>query len=446
MTPCVLFVTSMQARVTGYYDYLWLNVRTKGYNVGWSNRHKELSNTIPFLRVPHQNRAFSEELSLLQDQGMSLALREQIAIYLFKEYLLKIPFFQLASDSVLGMICMQLRQVIYMPSDFVIREGDIGKELFMIVKGVVRVMPPKDEAPQHGPPDGSSGNAGTDTETGSANGTATNANTNTNSNTEPEKILLGEGDFFGEIGVVMEVQRTRSVRAESMAELCILSRDGFNKIMVEFPEFATAMKSLIVKRVGEMWKEGGDKEQIDKMTALADMKMKKAAQTYRNMDKLRVKTRALQSMYPRRSMHGDELSLPESEFELLEEIEAEQAGGELEISGEGIDVLPTIAESGDDDSAHREHSFHAYPTADWHPRDSSRHEYDDQTPLRTLDRPSAGSQDSGLSTLQLEDEQLRQLSDRLGRWERQMHERVSELEAAMDWLMAHLLPPSSDGP
>ncbi|OWZ13361.1 Voltage-gated Ion Channel [Phytophthora megakarya] len=213
-----------------------------------------------------RNRPLSEQLSLLHDPGMSLTLRRQIAIYLFKDNLQKIPFFQLATDAVLGMICMQLHQVIYMPDDYIIREGEIGKELFMIVKGIVRVLPP-------------------------------------NSSKKPESetiILLSEGDFFGEIGVVMEVERTRSVKAECMAELCVLARDGFDKILVEFPEFATAMKKLIVKRVGDMWKDDGP-ERMEKMTALADAKMKKTIQTYKNMEKLRNKTRALTTFRPRLS-------------------------------------------------------------------------------------------------------------------------------------------------
>lgn len=204
--------------------------------------------------ILYQSRTFSEELDLLKDNGMSIALRQQIAIYLFKDYLQKIPFFQLATDNVLGMICMQLHPVIYMPEDYIIHEGDIGKELFMIVKGIVRVMPPKDSADP----------------------------------AAEKKILLGEGDFFGEIGVIMEVERTRSVRAECMAELCILSRDGFDKILVEFPEFATAMKKLIIKRVGEMWQfDANDTDRMEKMTKLADSKMKRTVQTYNNVQKLR---------------------------------------------------------------------------------------------------------------------------------------------------------------
>ncbi|KAG6580304.1 Voltage-gated Ion Channel (VIC) Superfamily [Phytophthora cinnamomi] len=227
----------LRARVTAYYDYLWLN-----------------------------NRALSEQLNLLHDPGMSLTLRRQVAIYLFKDNLQKIPFFQLATDAVLGMICMQLHQVIYMPDDFIIQEGEIGKELFMIVKGIVRVLPPKScKKPQ-----------------------------------AETIILLSEGDFFGEIGVVMEVERTRSVKAECMAELCVLAREGFDKILVEFPEFATAMKKLIVQRVGEMWKDDGP-ERMEKMTALADAKMKKTIVAYKNMEKLRNKTRALANFRPRLS-------------------------------------------------------------------------------------------------------------------------------------------------
>lgn len=248
----------------------------------------------------HQSRTFSEELDLLKDKGMSIALRQQIAIYLFKDYLQKIPFFQLATDNVLGMICMQLHPVIYMPDDYIIREGDIGKELFMIVKGIVRVMPP-------------------------------------NQSTDPaaeKKILLGEGDFFGEIGVVMEVERTRSVRAECMAELCILSRDGFDKILVEFPEFATAMKRLIIKRVGEMWQSDADgSDRMERMTKLADWKMKRAVQTQNNMQKLRSSAQILHAFRPKGGPHGGAAALttvPDIETTVIPGKEPREATRNLE--------------------------------------------------------------------------------------------------------------------
>ncbi|RLN91829.1 hypothetical protein BBJ28_00025474 [Nothophytophthora sp. Chile5] len=284
--------------------YLW----SSGVSVVGAVISAVLVGTIINL-VQRQNRTLSEQLDLLNDRGMSLALRQQIAIYLFKDYLQKIPFFQLATDAVLGMICMQLRQVIYMPDDFIIREGEIGKELFMIVKGIVRVLPPND-APH------------------------------------PETeavILLGGGDFFGEIGVIMEVERTRSVKAESMAELCILSREGFDKILVEFPEFATAMKRLIAKRVSEMWKDDSP-ERMEKMTALADAKMKKSIQAYKNVQKLRTKARALQTIIPRLSKIVSSASLPSpSDLTMTEESTMpEDADFSVPIS---MEALNSIAES-----------------------------------------------------------------------------------------------------
>jgi CRP-like cAMP-binding protein len=366
---------------------------------------------------------------------MSLALREQIAIYLFKDYLLKIPFFQLASDSVLGMICMQLRQVIYMPNDFIIREGDIGKELFMIVKGVVRVMPPKDEAPSSP----SVPISDSSMETGSVTATATATDTNTQAAaTQQKKILLGEGDFFGEIGVVMEVQRTRSVRAESMAELCILSRDGFNKIMVEFPEFATAMKRLIVKRVSEMWKEGGDKEQIEKMTALADLKMKKAAQTYRNMDKLRVKTRALQTIYPRlsklvkgSSQHEERMVVvdPDTNFGALGVAFEEEES----YPSEDLAPLPPIGEFSEEKSPARRLPHNITPPRgdeEWH-----------ATPEEAKEGHAApGLPRSWLTSHHHKDDReahLHDLQSRLKHVEQSMETRLTELSSRVGQLLGY---------
>jgi hypothetical protein len=67
---------------------------------------------------------------------------------------------------------------------------------------------------------------------------------------------------------------------------CILSREGFDKILAEFPEFAIAMKKLIIKRVSALWKQDG-KEKIEKMTALADEQMEKKINAYLSVKKLR---------------------------------------------------------------------------------------------------------------------------------------------------------------
>ncbi|KAG7400739.1 hypothetical protein PHYBOEH_004545 [Phytophthora boehmeriae] len=380
----------LRARITAYYDYLWLN-----------------------------NRALSEQLSLLHDPGMSLALRRQIAIYLFKDNLQKIPFFQLATDAVLGMICMQLHQVIYMPEDFIIREGEIGKELFMIVKGIVRVLPP-------------------------------------NGCKKPESesiILLGEGDFFGEIGVVMEVERTRSVKAECMAELCVLSREGFDKILVEFPEFATAMKKLIVKRVGEMWKGDGP-ERMEKMTALADAKMKKSVQAYKNLEKLRNKTRALQTFHPRLSnlLKSTEVlspaeikALPGAKNTLAAAVAAAAAAvvsdtdtnaPNHQCSTPSLGSLVPITEDNPGDEAKAESEFDPVPTEI---RTLSDHEPDARpeqhgTPLRSI----TGRRTSPISGRSSSPLHLQQLESQLRQVEQKVEDRMANLDDKLEQILHHL--------
>ncbi|RHY34494.1 hypothetical protein DYB32_000918 [Aphanomyces invadans] len=177
----------IRTRVLAYYDYLW-------------------------------NRNLSETMTLLNDKGMSEPLRHQIAIYLYKDQLLKIPFFQHASDDVLGMICMMLRQVVYMPNDFIFKEV-----------GCVEVLPSE---------------------------RATPAVIGTND----DAILLADGDFFGEIGIVME---------------------GFNSILGDFPEFANEMKKLVVKRITMLYGNRNlSSETLAKITAIAEKNMQRRIRAY----------------------------------------------------------------------------------------------------------------------------------------------------------------------
>ncbi|OQR96460.1 Voltage-gated Ion Channel (VIC) Superfamily [Achlya hypogyna] len=244
----------LRQRVTAYYDYLWVN-----------------------------NRNLSEDMTLLQDRGMSLVLRHQIAIYLYKDQLLKIPFFQHATDDVLGMICMLLRQVVVMPGDYVFKEqGEIGKEMYMVVKGCIQVLP--SELPDS---------------TGGVRSTQA-------------AVLLGDGDFFGEIGLIMEVYRTRSVRAASMAELCVLTKDGFNSILGDFPEFAIEMKKLVVERITLLYGQNSiSPETLARITAIAERNLQKRIRAF-GSTRRKIERQAELALRPRdRHSLQDQLQRPE---------------------------------------------------------------------------------------------------------------------------------------
>ncbi|OQR96467.1 Voltage-gated Ion Channel (VIC) Superfamily [Achlya hypogyna] len=166
----------------------------------------------------HQGSA-TEKISLLQDKGMSEPLRKEIAIFMYRDMLVKIPLFRTASDQLLGMICMCLTTVIYLPKDIIITRGELGKDLFVIAKGTVIVLAEPLMQTLLIQVDGAEDN-----------------------------IVLGEGSFFGEIGLLMEVERTRTVVADTICELGVLTKGDFDRVMYQFPAFADEIQKLMVAR------------------------------------------------------------------------------------------------------------------------------------------------------------------------------------------------------
>ena len=65
---------------------------------------------------------------------------------------------------------------------------------------------------------------------------------------DEKEILLSNGQFFGEISLLMEVRRTTSVQAKTICEVNVLVQEIFEEILRESPDFAEEMKMLIVKR------------------------------------------------------------------------------------------------------------------------------------------------------------------------------------------------------
>lgn len=176
----------LQRQVRAFYDYVWV----------------------------HQKQ-YDERIALLSDQQMSTDLQRKLALHLFKDVVSHISFFSDIDDLLLGEICMSLRSRIFLPGDMIFFKGDVGKELFIIAKGVVEVL--RDDLPA-----------------------AKRRNA--------PQILLRNGSFFGEIALVMEVRRTCSVQARTMCEVNILQQDAFDAVVRENPHFARRMNELVVAR------------------------------------------------------------------------------------------------------------------------------------------------------------------------------------------------------
>ncbi|KAJ0412265.1 hypothetical protein ATCC90586_006651 [Pythium insidiosum] len=171
----------LQHRVRRNYDYLWIN-----------------------------QRAYSD-MMLLNQPGISKTLRLNIALHLYKDLVKTVPFFAGSDVRFLGKVCLALETAVYLPGDTIIYYDDIGKEMFIVRKGLVEII-----IPDVGDSD--------------------------------KRIYLRDGNFFGETALVVDVRRTNTVRAVTICDLNVLSKHAFNEIVAEYPEFGERMKKTVIKR------------------------------------------------------------------------------------------------------------------------------------------------------------------------------------------------------
>ena len=118
------------------------------------------------------------------------------------------PMFKGADPLLLSSVILALQSISANAGDMIVRQGDISNEMYFICRGEVEVL------------DASSGVVNT----------------------------LKDGDFFGEIGVLMATPRTASVRAKTLCDLFVLTKADFSRILHDHPQFAASMMQVAKER------------------------------------------------------------------------------------------------------------------------------------------------------------------------------------------------------
>eukprot|EP01135_Chromosphaera_perkinsii_P004405 Nk52_evm8s280 gene=Nk52_evmTU8s280 len=116
--------------------------------------------------------------------------------------------FQIGDKRLIETLVNTLQPRVYNPGDLIIRFGDVGRALFVVYKGLVEVL-------SH----------------------------------DGETVIgtLGEGKFFGEVGLLFQVPRIATVRASTRSHLFALTRDKLEMLVEQFPE----LKELIILEAEE---------------------------------------------------------------------------------------------------------------------------------------------------------------------------------------------------
>jgi len=145
--------------------------------------------------------------------GLPPALRTEVSLFLNRDIIEKVPLFQGAKDDFVRAVVLELRPAIFLPGDYIMRAGESGEQMYFISKGTVEVV--------------------------SADGKQTYA-------------TLTDGDFVGEIALLLGTPRTASVRAMDYCDLYTLTRASLDHVLARHPDVAARIQAIAKQRHREI--------------------------------------------------------------------------------------------------------------------------------------------------------------------------------------------------
>jgi Cyclic nucleotide-binding domain/Ion channel len=170
--------TNLQYRVRDYYAYLWK--KKLGYN----------------------------EANFLSK--LPTGLKHEVELYLKRKIVDKIPLFKEADENFLNDIALNLKPVVFIPGETIIKEGLEGHEMYLVVKGKVKVY--MNETPD-------------------------------------SHFILGEGSFVGEIALLRNVPRNANVVAVTYVDLYVLERKDFEHVLSQHKGIAKKIVDVAEARL-----------------------------------------------------------------------------------------------------------------------------------------------------------------------------------------------------
>uniref|UniRef100_H3B1M5 Cyclic nucleotide-binding domain-containing protein n=1 Tax=Latimeria chalumnae TaxID=7897 RepID=H3B1M5_LATCH len=181
-------ITNANPAVKAYRDKL---NQVQDYMM-YRNLPRALRNRIyDYYHIRYKGKWF-DETSLLQE--LSDSLKEEVLSHLCSKLVRSVPLFCDRDPNFVRAVIVNLHYTVFQEGDIIIQEGAFGDKMFFIEKGSVLVQ------------------------TGSY------------------QKQLSDGDFFGEICLVVKCYRTATVRALTICHLFSLSVRNFEEVLQMFPE------------------------------------------------------------------------------------------------------------------------------------------------------------------------------------------------------------------
>ena len=170
-----------------------------------------------------ESRRGYDESQVLAD--LPAPLETRVAMYLNRGVIEKVPIFEDANEDLISRICLRLRAEVFTPGDYIFRKGEIGSRMYFISRGSVDVV--------------------------SENGREIHA-------------TLREGNFFGEIALLMSQPRTASIRAMDYCDVYSLDKEQFESIMRDFPDVLQRIRQRALERQAQV-EERAEEHEVERL-------------------------------------------------------------------------------------------------------------------------------------------------------------------------------------
>jgi hypothetical protein len=157
-----------------------------------------------YLRGQNKYQANEDPLN-----GLPEHFKTEIALFLHEKTIKKVPLFEDCHPGIIASVVTMLKLELYLPGEYVIKEGEFGSSMYFVAKGEVEVLAEK----------------------------------------ETKSICtLSNGSFFGELALLYDIQRTATVKAKTHSEVYILHKENFTKILTAYPKFKERIQNIAEER------------------------------------------------------------------------------------------------------------------------------------------------------------------------------------------------------
>eukprot|EP01065_Artemidia_motanka_P023902 TRINITY_DN28553_c0_g1_i1.p1 TRINITY_DN28553_c0_g1~~TRINITY_DN28553_c0_g1_i1.p1 ORF type:complete len:1001 (+),score=378.89 TRINITY_DN28553_c0_g1_i1:159-3161(+) len=176
-------------------------------------QHFEIPLVLQCEILAFQHHILEHDLSSSYSEVVSSlphSMQDSLGLYIRVKFIMMVPLFSKIGQEVQVALAQSLKNIVVAPEEFIIVKGEEGKEMFFVGHGFADVISPAGDW----------------------------------------LVTVKKGAFIGEVALLVQCDRTASVKALTYCDLFRLDRSDFTSIVKRFPSFQEEVQREIDRRFG----------------------------------------------------------------------------------------------------------------------------------------------------------------------------------------------------